>query len=493
MNGLVEWLTRRTLIAALIAGGAARLVSALVGLGFHARDDYFHVLAPALAWLDQPGFVWETSDLPGAGLRSQLVPRLSELVVYLSRTLGVSEPESVLRVLHMVAGAYSLLAVWAMWLLASRLLTPRGARIATWLTALHFAMPYLGTRLLIEAMAIPPLIFGLYFATMAGLAALFAGLLIGLACWLRYQVAVLAIGVAVHFVLQRRWRELGYLAAGGLLALAVQGCFDTSTVGVPFLPLWNNIMANAAPHEALTRMSPMTYVWIWLVLTIPPVTVTLIPAMWREARPLRLIWLPFFMFVIAHMLIPHKEERFMAPALPLFLIMLAAGLVRPMRPAFAVWFVAVHAVALGITVTHRSQAGQRAALTHLRRDPDARAIVAMGPEMPSFFLGDRGLTVRRNGEVDAVWLRRTMRDLDAAGEHANRFLAYASDGFKVALLLEAMALDCERKAVFESSFFDQLAYRLNPEHNRRRGPIVLWTCERPEVAHAKVFAPATPR
>ena len=482
MNRLIAWLTRHTLIAALIAGGIARLVSALVGIGFHARDDYFHVVAPALAWLDDPGFVWETSNLPGAGLRSQLVPRLVELVIFMARGVGVTEPETLLRILHVCAGAYSLLGVLGMWLLAGKLLPPRGARIATWLSALHFAMPYLGTRLLIEAMAIPPLLFGLWFATMTGLPLLYAGVLIGLACWLRYQVAVIAIGVALHLGLQKRWRDVGYLAAGGLLALAIQGRFDASTVDVPFQPLWNNIMANAAPHEALTRMSPMTYLWIWLVLTVPPVTVTLLPAMWREARGLRLVWLPFFMFVIAHMLIPHKEERFMAPALPLFLVLLAAGLLRRMQPALAVWFVAIHAVALGIAVTHQSQAGQRAALTHLRHDADARAVIAMGPEVPAFFLGDRPLPVRRNGDVDAVWLRRTMRDLDAGDTPANRFLAFESDGFKMELLLEAMALDCHRQPAFRSSFFDQLAYRLNPEHNRRRSPIVLWTCERPEVA-----------
>ena len=482
MTRIVEWLTRHTLLAALVAGALARLVSALVGIGFHARDDYFHVLAPALAWLDDPAFVWETSDLPGAGLRSQLVPRLVELVVFIARAAGVTEPESLLRVLHLCAGAYSLLAVWGMWLLASALLPPKGARIATWLTAVHFAMPYLGTRLLIEAMAIPPLIFGLWCATMTGLGVLFAGILIGLACWLRYQVAVIAIGVAAHFALRRRWRDLAYLAAGGLLALVIQGRFDKSTVGVPFQPLWNNIMANAAPHETLTRMSATTYLWIWLVLTIPPVTITLVPAMWREARGLRLVWLPFFLFVLAHMLIPHKEERFMAPALPLFLVLLAAGLARRMQPALAVWFVAVHAVALGVAVTHQSQAGQREALTRLRHDAEARAVIALGPEVPSFFLGDSPLPVRRNGEVDAVWLRRAMRDLDADDTPANRFLAFESDGFKMELLLEAMALDCRREAVFRSSFFDQLAYRLNPEHNRRRSPIVLWTCERPEVA-----------
>ncbi len=492
MTPLLDWLTRRTLLAATLAGALARLVSAVVGLGFHARDDYFHVLAPALRWLDDPTFVWETSDLPGAGLRSQLVPRLVEGVVFLTRKLGVHDPETTLRLLHMSAGAYSLLAVPGMWLLASRLVSLRAARIATWLAALHFAMPYLGTRLLIEAMAIVPLLFGFWLLTFADARKVLAGgLLIGLACWLRYQVAVIAIGVALHLVLEKRYRDVALLALGGTLAMALQGGFDWLTVGKPFAPLLANIAVNAAPPEHLSRMSPLTYVWAWLALTIPPATLVLVPAMWRGAKSLRLVWLPFVLFVIAHMLIAHKEERFMAPALPLFLLMLATapeGL-EELGPALkrfatplAVWFVALHVVLLAIAVTHQSQAGQRHALAALRADKDAIALIAMGPEVPTFYLGEHPIPVARNGEVDAVWLRRAMRTLDADATPANRFLAFAGDGFKVTLLLEAMELDCVKHAVFEGSLLDRLIYRVNPEHNRRRAPVVLWSCERPEVA-----------
>lgn len=492
MTALLDWLTRRTLLAATLAGALARLVSAVVGLGFHARDDYFHVLAPALRWLDDPTFVWEQSDLPGAGLRSHLVPRLVCGLVFFTRKLGVHDPETTLRILHVAAGAYSLLAVPGMYLLASRLVSPRAARIATWLAALHFAMPYLGTRLLIEAMAIPPLLFGFWLLTFTeARKVVLGGVLIGCACWLRYQVAVIAIGAAMALALDKRYRDVAWLAVGGVLAMVLQGAFDWLTVGKPFAPMLANIAVNAEPPQDLTRMSPLTYVWAWLALTIPPATVVLVPAMWRGVKSLRLVWLPFALFVIAHMLIAHKEERFMAPALPFFLLMLATapdalatmgGLLKRLAMPLAVWFVALHVVVLAIAVTHQSQAGQRHALAALREDKGAIALIAMGPEVPTFYLGEHPIPVARNGEVDAVWLRRAMRTLDADATPANRFLAFAGDGFKVTLLLEAMELDCVKHAVFEGSLIDRLVYRVNPEHNRRRAPVVLWSCERPEVA-----------
>lgn len=471
----------------VIAGAIARLVSALVGFGFHARDDYFHVLEPALAWLRDPGFDWAHSDLPAAGLRSELVPRVVQGLVALCARLGITEPESVLRALHAVFGAYSLLGIVGVGLLASRLLGRREAQIATWLAALHFAMPYLGTRLLIEAVAIPPLLFGMWLVTFEdGRRVFFGGLLIGLACWFRYQVGVAALGVAGVLLWQRRYRDVAHLAVGGLLAVAAQGAFDLWTTGRWFGPLLANIAYNSAPPGTLTRESPLAYVGLFLLLTVPPATFVVVPAMWKAARNIPLVWVPFALFVLAHTLIPHKEERFMAPVLPLFLVMVAAALAtvpawaKRFAPAAGVWFVAVHIVALVLVCTHRSQDAQRSALADLRHDTAATGLISAGPELPTFFLGK--LAASRNGEVDAVWMRRAMKALDENGTPANRFVAYREDAFKLGILLEAMALDCPDRRVYEGDLLDTAAYAMNPRHNKRRGPVVVWSCSRPELA-----------
>ena len=50
----------------------ARLLYAVVSPGFHARDDYFHVLEPALQWLDDPEWIW--ADFHDTRRRYSLIP-----------------------------------------------------------------------------------------------------------------------------------------------------------------------------------------------------------------------------------------------------------------------------------------------------------------------------------------------------------------------------------------------------------------------------------
>ncbi len=491
------------LAAPLLLGATARLIAATVAVGFHARDDYFHVLEPALAWLGDPGFDWDRSTLAGAGIRSHLVPRAVWLVLAAARALGISSPENLIRATYLAAGAYSLLAVPAMFLAARRLLDPRGALIATWLAALHFAMPYAGTRLLIEAMAMPPLLFGLYFATFpGGRRLLLAGVCIALACWFRYQVGVAALALAAVVGIagvraggvRVAAARLAWLATGALLALTAQGLFDFGTTGHFLGPLWRNIAYNLAPPAGLSRSGPLSYLGWWLLLTAPPATFVLLPALVKAARALPLVTWPFVTFVVFHSLVPHKEDRFLLPVLPLFLILLAATpnavanlggrwtrFTRWWRPT-RVFLIVVHAAALGLAVTSQSQASVRDAMIALRNEPEAQAIVSMGPEIQAVFLGERGLPFRRHHQPDASVLARQLAELAATGTPADRFLSFASDGGKAAILLAAFGVRCEPPQEYAGWWLDRVIYALNPDHNRRRSPVLVWRCEPPALA-----------
>ncbi|MBI3178842.1 MAG: hypothetical protein HYZ27_04235, partial [Deltaproteobacteria bacterium] len=491
------------LAAPLMAGAVARGAAAIVAMGFHARDDYFHVLEPALAWLKDPAFDWDNSPLAGAGIRSHLVPRAVWLVLMAARTLGIASPENLIRATYLAAGAYSLLAVPAMFLAARRLLDAKGALIATWLAAVHFAMPYAGTRLLIEAMAMPPLLFGIYFATFTSARRLvLAGACMALACWFRYHVAVAALALAAVVGvsalrtggLRSALARLAWLATGAGLALAVQGLFDLWTTGDFLGPLVRNIAYNLSPPAGLSRSGPLTYLGLWLLLTAPPATLVLLPAMSKAARALPLVTWPFVAFVVFHSLVPHKEERFMLPVLPLFLILLAAapaalkdlrgrwarlaGWWRPTRG----FLVVIHAAALLVAITSQSQASVRDAMIALRNDREAQAAISLGPEILAVFFGERDLATRRHHQPDASVLARQLAELADAGVPADRFLSFAADGGKAAILLAAFGVRCDPPHEYSGWWLDRLTYTLNPDHNRRRSPVLIWRCEPPALA-----------
>ena len=507
---LVSFALAHPILSPTLVGLGVRLLTAYWGMGFHARDDYFHVLDPALHWVADPNFNWDTSSLAGAGIRSHLVPRIVQGILLACHSLGLSDPSTILRVIHACLGTYSALVIPASYLLARELFkTPTGdfnatIRLAPWLMALHFAMPYGGTRLLIEALAMPCLVGGLWLCTASTWRRiLLGGLLIGLACWFRYQVGAATLGLA-GFLLWRGTRQESLrrglshvlaLAAGGGLAIGLQGLFDLKTTGAFLGPLLGNIQVNLHPSEELTRSNPGAYIGFWLLLTVPPLGLVLLPPLLQASRRFGLLFWPWFSFTLLHTFIGHKEERFMLPVLPLFLLLLApAGpLIRQMSgrisgPLKRAWpitrnaLLVIHLLALALVVTNQSQSNLREAMVTLRQDEGLTTIVSLGPELQTYFLGRPSVQLQRNRKFDALWLRHTLDELGSFSSQTTAILGFSADRARIGILLMAEGLECPAPTQLKGWWLDRLIYKANPRHNLRRSPVDIWRCSHTTLA-----------
>lgn len=483
----------------LVLGAIVRLIAAIVGLGFHARDDYFHVLDISLAWIDDPSFVWETSSKAGAGIRSHLLPRIVQGILLACENIGITSPEGQLRVIYSALGAFSLLTIPAAHRFMRNATGETTAIIATGLVALHPVMPYAGTRLLIEALAMPPLLWGLVYLqrkTLRG--ALYAGVFVGLACWMRYQVGVAAIALAGVVLWESRHdrnalKRFALYALGGAIAVGLQGVYDLATTGRFLGPVLNNIAVNAEPKADLTRSSVFSYLGLWLGMTLPPFTFLLVPGIYLAARRLPLVSIPWLAFLLSHSLIPHKEERFMLPVVPLFLLLMAEAL-----PQIDLWFkdswwplwrrriigsfLALNGVALVLAITTQTQSNTREAMTHLRNDGEANALVSLGPELQTFFLGRPELPRKRTGKPDLVWLGRQLAGMQKRHDLIpNRYLCFEPDCGALQLMMAALELRCAPPLRFPGHWLDRLVFKANPKHNRRRAPVWLLRCEREAI------------
>ena len=110
-------------------------------------------------------------------------------------------------------------------------------------------MIYFGARTLSEVVAAHVLIIA-YYLMEPGHPVEFrrrllaAGLLLGLACLLRLQLAPAAAVMALWWG-KEAWRtRLSMLIGGGAVALAVGGAVDWATLGYPFASVWRNIVFN---------------------------------------------------------------------------------------------------------------------------------------------------------------------------------------------------------------------------------------------------------
>ena len=505
----------------LLLGFVARMTSSWVGLGFHARDDYFHLLAPALGWLEDPNFDWLSSDMPGAGLRSFLAPKIFYGLLMFIKKLGVENPESILSTLHLILGVYSLLTIVAVHKLAQALSAHQSTvTLATWLSALHFAMPYVGTRLLIESMAIPPLIFGLtYVARLNRSSVILGGFLISVACWFRFQLGIAAIGLALGLYLHVKNREstpramqaVLCLGIGGGVGTLIQGLFDYFTMNQFLGAVVNNLQVNLNPHEELTRSGMFSYLALFIGMTIPPFTVVIAAPMWTAARRHWILTFPLLAFVLSHSLIGHKEERFMFSVLPLFLILLACipeEMQNPdnhFRPWVRRWWprckkplIVIHVVALLVTLSAQTQKNQRDAMNWLRQNPKVNHLVSLGPEIPLFLLNRDDIEIERKRKFYPIWLFWTMWEMRQIKDEPIHVISYQPDRERAGKMLAESTLalppeiqknlrsapagwDCSIVATQSGAWLDRLVYRLNPKHNTRRSPIDIWKCYWPRM------------
>jgi hypothetical protein len=276
--------------------------------------------------------------------------------------------------------------------------------------------------------------------------------------------------------------------------LGLQAAWDGLTTGTFLGPLRQNLAINLQPDAGLSRSAPWGYLGLLLLLSLPPASFWLWPAAWatarHRARPLA--W-SLGVFLLIHSLIPHKEDRFILPAIPLLALLFAgAPEVWQGRPSWrgGRWLtLGLGAAALIFCITSQSQQNLRDTMLALRHDDQARGCISMGPELQTFFLQRPDMATRQRNRfvgsaADEAWLLRSLAELEAEGATPNRFVAYAADRQPTELFLRLVGLRCSAPQQIEGWWFDRLLARLNPRRNRRRSPVWIYRCDMPpaEVA-----------
>ncbi len=202
-------------------------------------------------------------------------------------------------------------------------------------------------------------------------------------------------------------------------------------------------------------------------LSLPPAFFLRYRTLDWKARyePLLPVVLFFVPFLVMHTLVRHKEERFMIPLLPLFLMLLTPLL------AFLIahrdryrWRLAflgvVNGVLLALAVTSAPQRATLELARYVDANPAITTISRVGDFIlvPTVFVS-HPVTARESKELDDV-------ALDCNGVVA--VLALTKMG-------KALAADprLTRVAEFDPGPLERLLVAINPRHNARRGPVMV--------------------
>ena len=268
---------------------------------------------------------WEFDD----GIRSMVVPYAIAGLFAVSEPL-FGGPQGYLWFAQIVFAALSLVPVATAYQMGRRI-SATHALLAGLVTASWFEIVYFSSKPLTEALATDFILVALSLASVPyseisrrRLAAV--GFCLAATVMLRLQLLPGVVFVAAWLCrldIQKRWL---WLAAGAAPVLILFGATDWLTWGAPFVSYVRAVWVNVGQSKASAYgFTPLYFYLMFIIAYWNLAAAALIPFIihrYRRSVP----WVGFAVIVIAvHSLIPHKEYRFIHPALACLVVVASLG------------------------------------------------------------------------------------------------------------------------------------------------------------------------
>jgi hypothetical protein len=474
---------------ALAGGMVARGLCAYFVYGPQALDDYKHGVWPAYQF-----FAGQTMDLPD--YRSHLLVWILAGFLKIGALFGISSALAQVRTMYFGLALISLLGIYGTYLFVRGFRSKTFAALALYLVALFPLMPFISTRAFGEAVAMSLVMLGFgvlenqrrsagrgIWPWLVGFACL------GLATLFRFHVGLLFVGYGAVLIYLRCWSGVIGAFAAGLLTLAGEAAVDFYSGKAAF----GTLFAYLAENENGARdygVSPWYNTWLFvLAVSLAPFSLVFIKKLkplWKSQWP----WLlPFLIYVLAHSLVPHKEERFMYPIVGLELwalawIWAASAYFKPARRIYSPVFFGLSVPLLLIVCLVNTQEGEiePPAYAESRYQNviylDHESLFGMS-RIQFYFLRPPSLLEKvSKDDFNANKIDEALHDHPA--QKAVVLLTSVPEVRDQLRALEGMRTiesQCLKMRT-SGSLIDRLIYSLNPKHNERRRPTWYLVCER---------------
>lgn len=391
-----------------------RMLAAIFARGWGMLDDHFLVIEAPQSWVfgyDYNNWLPSSKGNTGPSGHNFFYPGLHYLLFLLMKWTSLDDPQYKMLIVRILHAGWSLVTVWAGYRITETLSERRAARLAGILLALYFFMPWISVRNLAEVACIPFIMLAFWRLVKPGKespgfgAALAAGAFLGLAMDFRYQVALFPAGVAIVFLLRRQWSEVAGVTAGVFLTFfVVQSMIDLAIWGYPFAEMAGYIRVNVVDRNSYFNLPWYNYFLTVGGLLIPPVSLFLFYGFFRGWKKHLLLFLPALFFFAFHSYFPNKQERFILPFIPVFIVLGSAGYYRYMgdnasRPGWRafirgswIFFWTLNIIGLaGVTFMY-SKKSRVEAMYYLYNYPYVKNIIledghGNAPLLPKFYTG----------------------------------------------------------------------------------------------------------
>lgn len=329
MQNLKKYYKNNPLTVILLAGLLIRLVSVIFAKGFGWIDDQFLIVEIAQSWVDGTDYYRWLPDTPGNNGPVKFSFFYTGIIYYIFSFLeiiGIDEPQSKMYVVRLLHALWSLLIIKFGYKITLILSNKKNANQVGWILAVLWLFPFLSVRNLVEFVSIPLVLWTILLVidktkNTKLIYWLLAGMLMGFAFNIRLQTALLAGGMGLVFLFQKKIGKALIFGGGFILIVAIfQGLLDYYFWGYPFAQLAEYVGYNMQSASNYTVGPWYVYILFILGVLVPPFSLALFTGFVVNWKKLAIIFVPVLIFLLFHSYYPNKQERFVITILPLIII-----------------------------------------------------------------------------------------------------------------------------------------------------------------------------
>ena len=304
-----------------------RMTVFLIWPSVYFADEIYQIQEPAhkLAFGSGVLATWDFRS----GLRSWVLPTVLAGIMKTTAWMGGGSAGYTFAI-ALFASILSLFAVWFAYAWCRRTVNTSCGLLAAFVAAAWYEFVYFGPHPFSEFISGNILLPVIYFGSLAGednskdkWRLIAVGIGLGIVVGLRLQMAP-AVFLAGIWIIRGNWRKrVGPVLAGALAAILVFGIADTVSWGVPFHSYYASVQQNVLKDRA-SHFGTMSFFGALYHLFGRVGPLILLALVGVRRSPI-LGWL-CLAILVPHLLIPHKEYRYVYPMLPLLLTLAVMGL-----------------------------------------------------------------------------------------------------------------------------------------------------------------------
>ena len=319
----------------LVIAIVLRMVSVVFSKGYEMHDDHYLVVEAPQSWVDGRDYdnwlPWNQEN-PKPDGHSFFYIGFQFLFLYVLKYIGITDPQFKMFLVRLIHAIFSILIVSLGYRITEKIAGKRPARLTGLLLAIYWFMPFFSVRNLVEIVCIPFMMAGIWMIINADSKKnplawfLLAGFVSGMAFSVRYQTSVFLAGIGLALLLKKEIIPAITFSLGTIISVIIfQGIPDLVIWGYPFAEFIEYSAYNVAHRNQYITGSWYNYLAVLAGMLLPPFSLLLFWGFVRTWKKHLLIFLPALIFIVFHSSFPNKQERFIFPVIPFFIILGVIG------------------------------------------------------------------------------------------------------------------------------------------------------------------------